>query len=290
MFQVVWNTRGYLFWLLLASFLCLTLERILPWRKQKLLRRQFTQDVFWLIFNGHYAGIIIAHVAFFAMAWVLPVIEGARTVSLLSGQPGWLQFLMLFTLKDIMEWTIHILLHRIPWLWEFHKLHHAIEAMDWIGNFRFHWMEIVIYRGLTYFPLVVLGVDDRIILAIAVLSTLIGNLNHSNLNITWGPLRYVINSPRMHIWHHDHDAPSGCDHGVNFGISLSVWDWLFGTAYWPTTDESPRQQPARLGFKGIETFPTGVVARFIYPLTRVRKTDDGSMEFKSDDRPYPRND
>jgi sterol desaturase/sphingolipid hydroxylase (fatty acid hydroxylase superfamily) len=167
-----------------------------------------------------------------------------------------------------LEWCVHNLLHRVPWLWEFHKLHHSIEELDWIGNFRFHWMEIVVYQSLTYFPLVILGVDGGVILAIAVAVTLIGHLNHSNLNITWGPLRYVVNSPRMHVWHHDYEWPADRPYGVNFGIALSLWDWLLGTAYWPAPEKAPQQQPRRLGFHGIERFPRTLLGRLTYPLSR----------------------
>ena len=270
MLQVIWDTRGYLFWLLVVSAFCLALERTWPWRKQqKMLRPQFGQDLFWLVFNGHYAGILVAHVAAFLFAWATPVTDELGSLHILAEWPLWLQFLAFFLLKDLLEWGIHNLLHRVPWLWEFHKLHHSIEELDWIGNFRFHWMEIVVYQGLTYFPIVILGVDGRVILIIAVLVTLIGHLNHSNLNISWGPLRYVLNSPRMHIWHHDYEWPENRPHGVNFGIALSVWDWLFGTAYWPRPAVSPEQQPKRLGFEGIERYPRGLLGRLLYPLSRL---------------------
>lgn len=270
MLQVIWDTRGYFFWLLVVSALCLVLERIRPWRReQKLLRRQFAQDLFWLFFNGHYAGILVASLAAFLFSWAVPAIDRVKSLNLLAAQPAWVQFLGFFLLKDFMEWGIHNLLHRVPWLWEFHKVHHSIEELDWIGNFRFHWMEIVVYQGLTYLPLIMLGVDGGVILVIAVAVTLVGHLNHSNLNLSWGPLRYVINSPRMHVWHHAHDWPSDRPAGMNFGIALSVWDWLFGTAYWPDEAAAPRQQPQRLGFAGMERFPRGLVGRFLYPLSRV---------------------
>jgi sterol desaturase/sphingolipid hydroxylase (fatty acid hydroxylase superfamily) len=268
MLQVIWDTRNYLFWLIVVSALCLILERLRPWRrKQKLLRRQFAQDLFWLVFNGQYAGLLVAHVAAFVFIWAMPWVDQLKSLNLLAAQSLWLQFLAFFLLRDFLEWGVHNLLHRIPWLWEFHKLHHSIEEMDWIGNFRFHWAEIVIYQGFTYLPLVMLGVNGGVILAIAVVVTLIGHLNHSNLNISWGPLRYMINSPRMHVWHHDYDWPADHPHGVNFGIALSLWDWIFGTAYWPSKSESPEQQPMRLGFQGIERFPRGLLARFFYPLS-----------------------
>jgi sterol desaturase/sphingolipid hydroxylase (fatty acid hydroxylase superfamily) len=145
-------------------------------------------------------------------------------------------------------------------LWQYHKLHHSIEQLDWIGNFRFHWMEIVVYKGLTYLPLIVLGIDGRVLLWVAIFGTLIGHLNHANLRLSWGPLKYLFNSPRMHIWHHDLVVHG--HHGQNFAIVFSLWDWLFGTAYLPADAEQPEQ----LGFVGIERFPRGVLGRLIYPF------------------------
>jgi sterol desaturase/sphingolipid hydroxylase (fatty acid hydroxylase superfamily) len=270
MLQILWDTRGYVFWLLVVSAFVLLLERVWPWRKtQKVIRRQFGQDLFWLFFNGHYAGILVAYLGHHLFSLIWPGIEQLKDWQWLATQSLWLQFLCFFLLKDFLEWCVHNLLHRVPSLWEFHKLHHSIEVMDWIGNFRFHWMEIVIYRSFTWVPLIVLGVDGRIILAIAVVGTLIGHLNHSNVDITWGPLRYLVNSSRMHVWHHDRDLPAEHPKGVNFGIVLSLWDWLFRTAWWPSKEESPSQQPQRLGFPGLEKFPRGLFSRLLYPLSRL---------------------
>jgi len=268
--QVIWDTRRYFFWLLVVSVLCATLERIRPWRaEQRMLRRQFGQDLFWLFFNGHFAGILVARVAAFLFVWAMPVVERARSVRLIAAKPWWVQFLVFLVLKDFLEWCVHNLLHRVPWLWEFHKVHHSIEELDWIGNFRFHWMEIVVYQGIMYMPLVLLGARPDVILAIAVVSTLVGHLNHANLNISWGPLRFLINSPRMHVWHHDLEWPVDRPSGVNFGIVFSAWDWVFGTAHWPSRGASPEQQPRRFGFQGMSAFPRGVVRRFLYPLSRL---------------------
>lgn len=257
----------YWVWLVAISLFCLVLEMIWPWRTaQKHFRKQFGQDLLWLIFNGHFIGIFIAHVVDHYLAPHLPILTQAKQVDLIIAAPFWLQFVVFLLLRDFFEWCVHNLLHRVPVLWAFHKVHHSIEELDWIGNFRFHWLEPVIYKSLTYFPLVVLGVKGEVILAIAIVTTLIGDLNHSNLNITWGPFRYLINSPRMHIWHHMYELPENRKKGVNFGIGLSLWDWLFGTAYWPDSDESPEQQPEKLGFPDMEDYPKSFIGRFIYPL------------------------
>ncbi len=274
MLQVIWDTRGYFFWLLAVSLFVWLLERLFPWRKeQKALRKEIGQDLFFLIFNGHYAGILVASLG----SWVMQQISGLfqsihipppESIHLMSEYPVWMQFIVFFLLKDFLEWCIHNLLHRIPWLWEFHKLHHSIRELDWIGNMRFHWMEIVVYKSLSYFPLVVLGVRGDVILWIAIISTLVGHLNHSNLNISWGPFRYIINSPRMHVWHHDIILRG--DHGKNFGVVFSLWDWIFGTAYMPMAPEAPKN-PEKLGFDDIDEFPDNLFLRLVYPFIKVRK-------------------
>jgi sterol desaturase/sphingolipid hydroxylase (fatty acid hydroxylase superfamily) len=66
-----------------------------------------------------------------------------------------------------------------------------------------------------------------------------------------GPLmKRIFNHPEMHIWHHAHDLPEERRYGVNFGISLALWDYLFGTAYIPKDGRD-----ARLGFPGLARFP-----------------------------------
>jgi sterol desaturase/sphingolipid hydroxylase (fatty acid hydroxylase superfamily) len=260
--------ENYLFWLVLISIGCFVLERIRPWRRQQpAFRAGFLQDLFWLFFNGHFVGIAIAVLA----CRLLGRLEGQlnraniptpESVHLLGGSPPWIQFLVFLVVKDFLDWCVHNLLHRVSWLWELHKLHHSIEALDFLGNLRFHWMESVIYKALTYLPLVVLGVDGHVILAVAIVDTLIGHLNHANVKLDWGPLRYVLNSPRMHVWHHE--VLANGSHGKNFGVVLSVWDFLFGTAHLPSDD-----QPEKLGFAGIERFPRRLLGRLTYPLVLV---------------------
>ena len=66
-----------------------------------------------------------------------------------------------------------------------------------------------------------------------------------------GPvMRYVFNSPEMHLWHHSYELPKERRYGINFGLTLSMWDYLFGTAYQPHD-----QGNIRLGFPGVEHFP-----------------------------------
>lgn len=66
-----------------------------------------------------------------------------------------------------------------------------------------------------------------------------------------GPImKYLFNSPEMHIWHHSYELPEDRRYGVNFALTLSMWDYIFGTAYIPRNGKD-----IKLGFPGVEEFP-----------------------------------
>ena len=255
----------YWFWLVIVSAVCVAGEHLVPWRSsQPFARPQLGQDVFWLLFNGYLAGFVFRWVfgemeyslgrSFAALAGVHP-----RDFNILVGLPLLAQVGVVLVVSDFIEWFVHNALHRWGPLWALHRVHHSITTMDWIGNFRFHWGEILLYKSFKYLPLLALGARWEAVLIVSVVATLIGNLNHSNLNISWGPFRYILNSPRMHIWHHDKhpDRPAG----VNFGVVFSIWDWVFGTAYMPRDGAQPRA----LGFRNMERTPTSLWMRFFLP-------------------------
>ena len=98
----------------------------------------------------------------------------------------------------------------------------------------------------------------------AVVTTLWGDFNHANLDVGLGPLGYVLNTPRMHIWHHDQSTEGGT--AKNFGVVLSVWDHIFGTAYWPRV-----RSPQQLGYPGMQEMPETFHGQVLWPLTRARE-------------------
>lgn len=66
-----------------------------------------------------------------------------------------------------------------------------------------------------------------------------------------GPyMKYIFNSPEMHIWHHAYELPEDRRYGVNFGLTLAIWDYIWKTDYIPHDGKD-----IRLGFPGIEEYP-----------------------------------
>jgi len=158
--------------------------------------------------------------------------------------------LALFVLKDFIEWCIHRLLRASPRLWEFRKVHHSVKEVGFAAHLRFHWMETVIYKGLSNIPLAMIGFGIDDFFAVHLIAIAIGHCNHANFRVNIGPLGYIFNNPNMHMWHHAAQLPSGRPRGVNFGLSLSVWDYLFGTAYLPNSGQN-----TEIGFAGDGAFP-----------------------------------
>jgi len=242
------------------------LERLWPWRReQKQLRPFLWSDLVHLVFNGHFLGLIIYGIA---VNRVLPRLDPLLSDAGLFGSvyrdtaaawPLWLQIVVALVVVDFVQWCVHNSLHRIGPLWNWHKVHHSVKdnEMDWIVSFRFQWTEVVFYKMVLYLPLAWFGFAEEALLFHAIFGTLIGHFNHANLDIDWGPLKYVLNSPRMHIWHHDYHADPPA---YNFGIIFSCWDWIFGTAYLPD------HPPEKLGYPGVEDMPEDFLGQQAWQL------------------------
>ncbi|MEQ9363017.1 MAG: sterol desaturase family protein, partial [Leptospirales bacterium] len=245
---------NYFYWLLGVSLAFWLLEVLKPWReKQAVFRRDFALDAWYMFFNLFVFPLLgfagVSALAEFALLRGLGVATAAelRLVSV-AHWPAWAQILVLFVARDFAQWWVHRALHRVPWLWEFHKVHHSVQEMGFAAHLRYHWMENVVYRVLEYLPLALLGFGPVNFFLVYLTSLIIGHWNHANFKFELGPLKYIFNSPQMHIWHHAREIPGGRRYGVNYGLSLSVWDYLFATACVPRDGRD-----ITLGFPGRET-------------------------------------
>lgn len=178
--------------------------------------------------------------------------------------PKWLGLLIFFLVSDFVQWNTHRLLHRVPFLWNFHKVHHSVKEMGFAAHLRYHWMEPVVYKSLLYIPIAIIGgFDAQDVAIVYFFSIVIGHLNHANLGWDYGFLKYVFNNPKMHIWHHAKELPKHVGFGVNYGLTLSLWDYIFKTSYIPYNGKD-----IELGFEGDDQFPKNFISQEIYPLNK----------------------
>lgn len=261
LFQVPWYTN-YFWGLIAISLFAWTLEILFPWRKdQAIIRKDFWMDGFYMFFNFFIFAIVITGIYDILALLFSSVNITMKSLTLfdMSEWPMWSQLLVFFIILDFVQWFTHVLLHRYPVLWKFHKVHHSVKEMGFAAHLRYHWMENIFYKPLKTFGVMLIGgFEPEQAYVIHFITIAIGHLNHSNVKITWGPLKYIFNNPVMHLYHHASVLPEGRN-GVNYGISLSLWDYIFKTNYIP--EESGTIE---IGFEGDDKFPTDFISQNIY--------------------------
>tara|TARA_B100000378_G_scaffold134589_1_gene108740 strand:- start:1702 stop:2583 length:882 start_codon:yes stop_codon:yes gene_type:complete len=258
---------NYFYWLLGLSLLVFAFEIIIPWRKkQPIFRKGFWLDAFYMIFNFFLFSLIgynaLSNVGVELFNDFLGLFGIDNLVAIeVQDFPVWAQLLIMFVIADFIQWNVHRMLHRVPWLWKFHQVHHSVKEMGFAAQFRFHFVETLVYKSAQYIPLAMIGFGIEQFFVVHMFSVFIGHLNHANLDWSYGPLGYILNNPRMHIWHHAKALPPEHKYGMNFGLSLSIWDYLFGTAYIPKSGKN-----IEIGFDGDERFPHDFTGQLTYPF------------------------
>ncbi len=157
--------------------------------------------------------------------------------------------LALYLAYEFGYWVSHLMLHRLPWLWEFHKVHHSAEVLTPLVEARQHPVEcvlVVMVCGVCYgvvfavFKLIygpgleLTGLWRPGLIMLIMMATLV-HIRHSHIKLSapaW--LSCIVQTPRQHQIHHSID-PRHFDR--NLGFCLSVFDWLFGTLYIPKSNE-----------------------------------------------------
>jgi len=181
------------------------------------------------------ARLTVATALFFYLKELLPSGSG-----IFSDCPIWIASLsytlFLFLFDDFSRFAVHLSLHKIPFLWVFHKTHHSAETLTPFTVFRAHPVESVIFslRGTIVQSITVslflflfgTSVDLLTIYGTSVFlfvfNTTGANLRHSHVPISYGDvLEKIFISPAQHQLHH---SSAKRHHDKNFGVVLSVWD------------------------------------------------------------------
>ena len=261
---------NYFYFLIVISLLVWGLELLFPWRKsQKVFRKDFWLDTFYMFFNFFIFNLFL----FIALSNITETLikdlltplgyQGGHLLDLSSLALGW-QILIFFIISDFIQWCVHILLHRVPFLWEIHKVHHSVKEMGFAAHLRYHFGETLVYNSFKYITLsMIFGFHLELAFIIHGFAIIIGHLNHANIGWDYGPLKYILNNPKMHIWHHSKKLPKDHPYGMNYGITLSIWDYIFNTNYVPSDGRD-----IELGFDKDENYAKSFWQQLIEPFKR----------------------
>ncbi len=158
--------------------------------------------------------------------------------------------IFMFLVEELGEYAYHFAEHKIPILWEFHKVHHSAHQLNPLTAKRIHPVSLFfsgatrgVMTGIAAGGLVVIfGISATEALALSLVASKIfiiatlDPLKHSHFRIGLGVFDRVLVSPHMHQIHHSKSRPHW---DKNFGTTISLFDWMFGTAYKPAKGEQP---------------------------------------------------
>lgn len=173
------------------------------------------------------------------LAIVLTVLDASRAnpTELWSLWPhdwpiGW-QVVLMVLVADFFRYWLHRAAHETELLWRFHAVHHSPARLYWLNVGRFHPVDKLLQFLLDSLPFIVMGVSGEAVTLYFVFYAVNGFFQHSNIQLRYGWLNYVISSAELHRWHHSRKVKES---NTNYGNNIIIWDLLFGTWFLPRKD------------------------------------------------------
>lgn len=213
----------------LFALLALT-EAALPRRKRQQPRRTR-----WLT---NWSIVILDTLTLRLLALALPLLAvGAALDAQAQGWglmnlvtlPLWLAVILTVLIFDLAIWAQHLITHKVPILWRFHRVHHADRDIDVTTAIRFHPVEIALSMLLKIGLVYLLGPPALGIILFEIILNGTAMFNHANIRLPLALdrlVRRLLVTPDMHRVHH---SVHRHEHDSNYGFSLSIWDRMFGT-------------------------------------------------------------
>ncbi len=224
------------------------------------LHRSALLDYQFLVVGSLLMSVLTGYTIITGLAVSFGVCEGLTRVFGPQETPTELPFFVqaiivlgLYLSIEFAYWLDHWLMHKIAFLWEFHKVHHSAHVLTPFSTYRTHPIDNILYANILslvagsasgvvqYFAGESFSMACRVGsgLLFTLYLTLYGNLQHSHIWISWrGLAGRIFLSPAHHQIHHSNN-PIHFD--KNFGAGLGIYDWLFGTLHMPQREQEHLQ-------------------------------------------------
>jgi len=256
--MILYFNFAYIF-LIFAMFF---LERWMPhereWTRQD---GQIFADIAHTISSKGTVQLLFLFSAVIGLAeWVKPINE--QGAGLLGIQiwplswPLWAQVCLGVVAAEFGLYWAHRIAHETPVIWRLHAIHHSVTKLWFVNTGRFHLMDSVFKIALSFGVLVALGAPMEVVKWLSAVTAFIGMMTHCNIEMRFGWLNFVFNTPELHRWHHSKDLREG---DRNYGENVIIWDLVFGTYF-----NEDRRPPVDIGIK--DYMPAKFSHQVIWPF------------------------
>ena len=205
-------------------------ERLMPLKGQRLIRPGMVNDLIHTYHRFHLWTMLNAVLASWLITYAQthegqgPYLRGALIDAHWS-----LNFIAILFFGHVTFYASHYACHKVPMLWQFHRVHHSSVYLDSFSTSRFHVIDKTLFAApylmlVTYFQ-----PDPGMVFLFITFNDFWGRYGHGNIKDPhW--LGYFMSNPKFHRWHHS-NHPDAID--KNFSAEFNFLDWIFGTAYYP---------------------------------------------------------
>ncbi|WP_272969338.1 sterol desaturase family protein, partial [Alteromonas australica] len=156
----------------------------------------------------------------------------------------------------------HYFSHKYKVLWRLHAVHHSVERMYGFNGLLKHPLHQAIELSAGTLPLLLIGMPLEIGALLGFSATIQLLLQHSNVDMRLGPLKYVWAVAPGHRHHHVKDGTRG---DVNFGLFTHLWDHLLGT-FVTNSNERPSPRDGELGIGSQPNYPQNYISQLFQPF------------------------
>ncbi|UJR78367.1 sterol desaturase family protein [Sandaracinus amylolyticus] len=257
--------------LLIIAPLCALAQRLRPSATPapRVLSRSRRVDwLYWIVtplgtgFLTRAATLTFAAMVVLALGWgdleALLDVFHARSPLPFARWPLWAQFPTAIVIADFVSYWSHRARHHARFF-PLHAVHHSARELDWLAAARMHPLDDLVDNVAVTLPILLLGFDPVVFVAIGPALLLHTLYLHSAVQLSLGPLRYVIATPDFHRWHHAIEPEA---QGSNYGGVLAIWDVMFGTFRMPRD-----RAPSAFGVE--PPIDDSLRAQLVRPLERV---------------------
>jgi sterol desaturase/sphingolipid hydroxylase (fatty acid hydroxylase superfamily) len=261
--------RGWPIWAIgaatvaLSGLACVLLERAIPYSKAW-TRPRGDRLTDWLHFSVSNRAFDVGAISAVAVAAPIGVWLSTRFGAKLWPHhlPLGVQALLALALYELPWYWVHRLEHVWRPLWRIHSVHHSAERIYWLNVNRNHPIDNVLSAVTSMVPIALLGVGEAPLALAAAFSGANAMLQHSNVDMRTGVLDWLFTTAPVHRWHHSQKI---AESNWNYGPTLTLWDWVFGTRSY-----DPRAVPPEDVGPGAElaAYPPGFLAQMRAPFDR----------------------
>jgi sterol desaturase/sphingolipid hydroxylase (fatty acid hydroxylase superfamily) len=176
--------------------------------------------------------------------------------------PLGIQAVLALAVMELPWYWVHRLEHTWRPLWRIHSVHHSSTRIYWWNLARNHPLDNLISAVLSMAPITVLGAGERPLALVAAYAGAHAMLQHANIDLRTGVLDVFFTTARVHRWHH---SPRIAESNANYGPTITLWDWVFGTR-WFEPDVAP---PEDVGLAPLPApYPQGFLGQMRAPFER----------------------